>query len=217
MNQSTQQLLTWARELQAIATAGLFYSQDPFDRERFEQIQKMAAEMTSQVSELSWQQIQGLFQREDVYQTPKIDSRAIVFNEREEVLLICERDHTWAPPGGWCEHDLPPAANAVKEAREEAGVDVEPYRLVAVHDQHIHNDPWPFFTVERFFFLCRLLGGEFRENIETLESGWFPLDALPPLSARKISREQLQLCLAAHRAPDWETRFDVREAFSADA
>jgi ADP-ribose pyrophosphatase YjhB (NUDIX family) len=132
---------------------------------------EIAAEMTAEASEVDVSVIKELFSKETIYQTPKIDSRAVIFNEQDEVLLVEELDHTWAPPGGWCEYDLTPAANAVKEAREEAGADVEVLRLVAVHDQHQHNEPFAFFSVERFFYLCRLKGGEFQDNIETLQSG----------------------------------------------
>lgn len=208
MEKEQNQLQDWARELQAMATAGRFYTKDVFDAERFERIAAIAAEMTAAVSAESAEEIRQRFVKESVYQTPKIDSRAIVFNQRDEVLLVEELDHTWAPPGGWCEYDLTPAANAVKEAREEAGAEVEVLRLVAVHDQHQHNEPFQFFSVERFFFLCRLKGEHFQENIETLRSGWFPLDALPPLHPRKSSAAELRLCLEARDAVHWETRFD---------
>lgn len=209
MNETTQKVLKWAQELQALSTAGLFYTKDRFDHERFERIQELSAEMSALVAEEEPEEIKGLFVKESIYQTPKIDSRAIIFNEKDEVLLIEELDHTWAPPGGWCEFDLHPAANAVKEAREEAGVEVAVWRLAAVHDQRIHNEPYEFFTVLRFLYLCRLKGGSFQENIETLRSGWFPLDKLPNLHRSKVSEKQLRLCLEASRAQVWETDFDV--------
>ncbi len=209
MNNESNKLLDWARELQALSTAGRFYTKDAFDLERFERILEIAAEMTAKTAPDDFGAIRERFVRESVYQTPKIDSRAVIFNEKDEVLLVEELDHLWAPPGGWCEYNLTPAANAVKEAREEAGVEVELERLVAVHDQHQHNDPFQFFSVQRFFFLGRLKSGAFVRNIETLSSGWFPLDALPPLHPRKSSPEELRLCLEARRAEHWETRFDL--------
>ncbi len=191
-----------------MSTAGRFYTKDVFDRERYDRILEIAAEMTAVSSDEPYESIKAVFSKETIYQTPKIDSRAILFNERNEVLLVEELDHTWAPPGGWCEYNLTPAANAVKEAREEAGVDVEVCRLVAVHDQHKWNEPFEFFTVQRFLYLCRLKGGAFQQNIETLGSGWFSLDQLPKLHPRKIAPEQLRLCLQASQADVWETRFD---------
>ena len=89
------------------------------------------------------------------------------------------------------------------------GVEVEVQRLVAVHDQHQHNEPFAFFSVERFFFLCRLKGGEFQDNIETLSSGWFSLDDLPYLHPQKSSETELRLCLEASKAEHWETDYDL--------
>lgn len=211
MSMKTEQnkLLAWSRELQALATAGRFYTKDPFDAERFERIMEIAAELAAETSTEDYEDIRERFSRENVYQTPKIDSRAVIFNEKDEVLLVEELDHTWAPPGGWCEYDLTPAANAVKEAWEEAGAEVEAVRLVAVHDQHQHNEPFAFFSVERFFYLCRLKGERFQANIETLQSGWFSLDALPYLHPRKSSEAELRLCLEARDAEHWETQFDL--------
>lgn len=209
MNETTEKVLNWARELQAISTAGLFYTKNDFDYERFQRIQALAAEMTASVSDEPLEQIQDIFQHEYIYQTPKIDSRAILFDEADRVLLVQELDGTWAPPGGWCEYDLHPAANTAKESREEAGLEVEPYRLVAVHDQRLHNEPYEFYTVIRMLYLCRLKGGTFHENIETLRSGWFSLDALPEMNRYKVSPDQLRLCLEAKYAETWETRFDV--------
>lgn len=209
MNTTTEKLLAWSQEMQAICTAGLFYTKDRFDKERFERIQELSAEMAALVSDEQPETIHALFEREDIYQTPKLDTRAVIFNEQDEVLLIRELDGFWAPPGGWCEYDLSPADNTVKEAREEAGLEVVPYRLVAVHNQHLHNEPFTFFSVERMFFLCRVLSGGFQENIETTASGWFSLEELPPLHPRKCSPEELRLCLEANRAEHWETRYDL--------
>ena len=209
MNKEPNKLLDWSRELQALSTAGRFYTKDAFDAERFDRILEIAAEMAAETATDSFGEIRERFSKESIYQTPKIDSRAVIFNERSEVLLVEELDHTWAPPGGWCEYNLTPAANAVKEAKEEAGVDVEVQRLVAVHDQRQHGAPFPFFTVQRFFYLCRLKGGAFSENIETLGSGWFSLCDLPSLHPRKSTPEQLRLCLEARGAAVWETRFDL--------
>lgn len=209
MEKERNQLLNWARELQAMATAGRFYTKDAFDAERYERILEIAAEMTAETAMEVFGTIRDRFVREDVYQTPKIDSRAVIFNEKDEVLLVEELDHTWAPPGGWCEYDLTPAANAVKEAWEEAGARVEVLRLVAVHDQSQHNEPFQFFSVERLYYLCRLKEEAFQANVETLSSGWFSLDALPRLHPRKSSEAQLRLCLEARDAEHWETRFDL--------
>ena len=111
--------LQWAVELQSLAQAGLYYTENPFDQERYQRIRKIAAEMMAARTELPLEKVTGLFCGDVGYQTPKIDTRAAIFREGR-ILLVCENDGRWSMPGGWCEYDMSPAENTVKEAKEEA-------------------------------------------------------------------------------------------------
>lgn len=117
------QIVAWAKELQSLAQAGLFYGKDVFDKERYQRIREIAAEMMAARTELPLEKVTGLFCGDMGYQTPKIDTRAAIFREGR-ILLVCENDGRWSMPGGWCEYDMSPAENTVKEAKEEAGLDV---------------------------------------------------------------------------------------------
>ncbi len=63
--------LEWVRELQSIAQSGLAYTQNPFDIERFQSIQQIAAEIAASYSDEDMSTIKGLFQGEAGYATPK--------------------------------------------------------------------------------------------------------------------------------------------------
>lgn len=208
MKREEKTVLELAHELQAIASAGLLYSKDRFDLERFERIREIAAELVSGNTGLPTADIRALFEQNDGYQTPKAVTRAAIFNERDEVLLIHDFDGKWALPGGWCDFDQSVFSNIVKEAREEAGLDVVPGRLVCVHDNRRRNNSNSFFHSFHFFVLCEVRGGQFQANLETTESGYFPLDALPELNTHKTAPEQLALCLRAKKAETWETQYD---------
>ena len=174
----------WAAELQSLAQAGLYYAKDVFDRERFERVRQIAAEMMAERTGLPLEKVTELFCADSGYQTPKVDTRAAIFRDGK-ILLVQERSGRWALPGGWCEFNLTPAENAVKEAREEAGLDVAVKSLIAVQDRDRHNrPPYPFHIV-KIFFLCEERGGAFRENCETLASAFFSREELPPLAAEK--------------------------------
>lgn len=136
--------LQWAVALQALAQAGLAYSKDEFDRERFRRVRAIAAEIMSARSGLSLEVVEGLFCNEAGYQTPKLDCRAAVFDAGNRILLVQEKaDGLWALPGGWVDVNESIRSNLVKEVQEEAGMDVEPLRLIALHDRNRHNPP-PF-------------------------------------------------------------------------
>ena len=83
--------LNWAAELQSLAQAGLEYSRDPYDLERFERIRGIAAEMVSHMSDVPVEKVRELFCDESGYQTPKLDTRAAVF-ENDRILLVREND-----------------------------------------------------------------------------------------------------------------------------
>lgn len=134
------QIVEWAGELQSLAQAGLFYGNDVFDRERYQRIREIAAEMMAHRTGMPVELVKGLFCNETGYQTPKVDTRAAVF-QNGKLLLVQERDGAWSLPGGWCEFNMSPVENAVKEAKEEAGVDVAVKRLIAVQDRDKHNQP----------------------------------------------------------------------------
>ena len=198
------------QELHALAAAGILYSKADFDKERFERIRDIAAELLSiNTEDLTVEKAIELFTENDGYQTPKCDTRAVIFNEKDEVLLIKDYDGKWALPGGWCERNETIFTNTIKEAKEEAGLDVKPTILVAAHSHYKHNNPKSFFSVIRFFVLCDVVGGEFTANNETTESRYFNVDALPiDINTHKTNPDQIRLCLKAKHSEHWVTEFD---------
>ena len=98
-------------------------------------------------------------------------------------------------PGGWCEFNLSPADNIVKETKEEAGLDVFVNMVIAVQDRDKHNPPPYAYGVVKIFYLCGVIGGEFAENIETSESRYFSKEELPPLAEEKCNAEQIQMAV----------------------
>ena len=202
-----EQWLQWAVELQALAQAGLFYGKDVYDRERYQRIREIAAEMLASRSDLPLEKVRDLFCCETGYQTPKLDSRAAIF-QGEKILLVRENNGTWSLPGGWVDVDLSVKENTLKEVREEAGLQVSADLLIAVQDREKHNKPVYAYKVCKIFVLCTRLGGSFQPNSETTESSYFALDELPPLATEKNTEEQVRMCFDAYHAQHWTTLFD---------
>lgn len=200
------QIAEWAKELQSLAQAGLFYGHDKYDRERYQRIREIAAEMMAMRTDIPAEKIMGLFCNDEGYQTPKVDTRAAIFQDGK-ILLVCEKGK-WSIPGGWCEYNLSPADNIVKETKEEAGLDVSVRKVIAVLDRDKHNLPPYAYGVVKIFYLCDVTGGSFTENIETTESRYFSEDGLPPLAEEKCSEEQVRMCFEAYRSDEWSTAFD---------
>ena len=202
-----QKWLDWAVELQALAQAGLFYSKDVYDIERFQRIREIAAEILLTPSGLPMEKVRNLFCSETGYQTPKLDTRAAVFQD-DKILLVQENNGLWSLPGGWVDVNLSVGENTVKEVKEEAGLDVKPKLVIAVQDRKKHNPEIYAYNICKVFMLCVLLGGSFLPNSETVASGYFSMEDLPPLAENKTTRQQIQMCFDAHQAEHWETLFD---------
>lgn len=202
-----EQWMKWAIELQALAQTGLEYGHDKYDLERYQRIRDISAEMVSMQTDLPLDKVKDLFCGETGYQTPKLDTRAAVF-QGDKILLVQEEDLRWSLPGGWADVDISIGENTVKEVREEAGLEVSTRVVIAIQDRNRRNYPPSIYGICKIFVLCDLIGGSFQPNLETVDSGWFGLDELPPLSTEKVTREQIELCFEASRADHWVTRLD---------
>ena len=203
----TKPWLTWAVEIQSIAQNGLAYCKNIYDIERYERLRDIAAEMLSYKTGIPVEKVKSLFCHEQGYQTPKIDSRAAIF-KHDKILLVQENDGLWSLPGGWVDVLETIDSNTVKEVKEEAGLDVKPRFLIAIHAQHKRNYPPFAYRVLKAFVMCELLGGKFQPNSETLQSAYFALDELPEMNNEKNTKEQVELCFQAYHSKHWITEFD---------
>ena len=200
--------LDFAIRIQSIAQAGLQYGKDKYDRQRYEELRQIAAEMISAKTDIPVGKVRGLFCNESGYQTPKVDTRAVVFVDGK-ILLVHENNGTWSLPGGWCDVDQSVATNTEKEVREETGFTVKAEKLIAVQDWRKHNVRNYAYGVIKIFVLCKYKDGEFEDNIETIEIGFFDKDHIPDnLAVEKTTREQVMMCFDAMVNPDTPTMFD---------
>ena len=203
------QWLTWVRRLQAIAQGGLTYCKDPYDHDRYMEIQRIAAEMMAGgAGSVEAARILELFKNETGYPTPKLDVRAAVFVE-DRLLFVRERaDGCWTLPGGWADVGDTPSLAAIREVKEESGYDVVAKKLAAVYDRDRHGHPPIPFHAYKMFFLCELYGGEASHSHETDGVEFFAENDLPPLSLTRVTPAQIAHMFGHHRNPQWPTSFD---------
>jgi ADP-ribose pyrophosphatase YjhB (NUDIX family) len=178
-------LLRWSETLAGIARTGLGFTQSLYERERFEEVLKVAADI--RVAALEEAESDALFEEwlstvgEGVagYVTPKVAVAAVVGNEQGEILLTQRADSGWwLYPVGWADVGYSPSEVAVKEVYEETGIECEPVSLIAVLDGlRLGFARLPLYSL---VFHCRMLGGELRGHpLETSAVGFYPRDALP--------------------------------------
>ncbi len=200
--------LKWAIEIQSLAQAGLTYTDNPYDIERYERLREISAEMISEKGNIGLEKVKDLFCNEKGYQTPKIDTRAVIFKDNK-ILLTYENNGTWSLPGGWCDVLESVKTNTIKEVKEETGLDVETVKIIAVQDRNKHNKPIYAYGVCKIFVLCNVIGGKFIKNIETTGIEYFALNELPQnLAEEKCNKEQIEMCFKAVKEESWQTQFD---------
>lgn len=202
--------LAWAREIQGIAQTGLTFTRDPYDRERYEALQTLAARIMAEAGNADLCRVAALFRAQDGYATPKIDVRGAVFDAQGHILMVREvlDEGRWTLPGGWGDVNLTPAENVAKEVFEESGFSVRVTKLAAVWDRTRQgHGPSPF-SAYKLFFLCEITGGAAATSLETSEVAFFAEDALPgELSEGRVLPHQLHRMFAHHRDPALPTEF----------
>lgn len=200
-------LLVHIQKLQAIAQAGLAYSKDPYDLERFTTLHQMARNLLANVSTLEPATLDRIFFDETGYRTPKIDVRGAVVHEHKLLLVQETADRCWALPGGWAEVGEAPSRTIEREIFEESGLSTRATKIIAVQDLNTHQ-PQQFYHSYKIFFLCELLGGELRTSIETADARFFQMEALPPLSLERNSLAQVKMCYDHYLHLTKPTEFD---------
>lgn len=208
-------LIRWSEALAGIARTGLGFTESLYERERFEEILKVAADIRVAAAhdgdrvgpdELLRGWLDSVGNGVPGYVTPKIAVGAVVGNDRGELLLIQRGDSgAWLYPTGWADIGYSPSEVAVKEVQEETGIDVEPVRVIAVYDGlRLGARALPFYSL---VFHCRAVGGTLRPHpLECRDAGWFGEDALPqPLAG---AQRWQALAFAAIRGEPLDVVFD---------
>jgi ADP-ribose pyrophosphatase YjhB (NUDIX family) len=200
--------LEWAKQLQSIAQAGLTYSKDVYDLERFQLIRNISVEILSQQADIDKTVIKDLFANETGYATPKVDIRSVVFMGNKILMVRENTDGDWSLPGGWGDIGLTPSEVAVKEVKEESGFDVKPIKLIGVLDKKCHPHPPSPYHVYKMFIQCEIVGGTPKEGMETSAVEFFAENELPSLSIARNTESQIQLAFRYLHNPQEPVYFD---------
>lgn len=200
--------LQYARELHAIAQTGGHFTENTFDRLRYERLRVMASELMALGSGSAVEQIAHLFAQDVGYATPRVGVRGACFRDGKVLLVREITDGRWAMPGGWCDVNQTAGECVEREIREESGYTARAVKLAAVWERGRQgHSPYPF-SIYKLFFVCELTGGEPRTSVETSEIGFFDENQLPELSPGRNQPHQVRRMFAHHRHPELPTEFD---------
>ena len=219
-----EEVLRWSESLAGIARTGLGFTQSQYERERYEEVLHVAADMRHSIANApapghgspeelraEWMKSVGL--GVPGYVTPKVAVGAVVGNDKGEILLIQRSDSGhWLYPTGWADIGYSPAEVAVKEVHEETGIECEAVQILGVLDgMRLGFTTVPLYSI---VFHCRAVGGSLNPHpLEVKDAGWFSQHALPdpivsvdrwgPQAFAAIRGEPISASFDEPRAPVW--------------
>jgi ADP-ribose pyrophosphatase YjhB (NUDIX family) len=180
--------LDMAKRMQALAQSGLEYSDNKYDRDRYQQLRQLSLEIMQDFTDMEMEKLVRVFAAEQGYQTPKVDVRGVVFRG-DQILMVRETiDGNWSLPGGWADVGHTPSEVAIKEVWEESGLVVVPERLLAVLDKKMHNHPRICFIFIRSLFFAVKQGENSRAEWKQAKQG-----SLVRISSRRCRVRALPL------------------------
>ena len=200
----TKEFYDFVVKVHSIAKIGLTFSKDPYAIDNYKELNELSREMLEKFNDVKFDR-PSMFSR-DIYPTPSISSRTLIVNEKDEVLCVREANTgLWSFPGGWADLYDSPSKAAFNEVSQEAGVEPEITRLIALLERtpHKSNQNVPEYVM---IFEGKIDGKKFHEHChETTDVKFFPLNQLPDMS-KKLSKEEIDRVIKAYR--DGTTIFD---------
>ena len=219
-------LVRWSDTLSAIARTGMGFTASLYERERYEEVLHVAAdikaaahhlaegiETTRETDHFVQEWLDNVGEGVPGYVTPKIAIGAVVGNDDGDILLVQRRESgVWLYPTGWADVGYSPSEVAVKEVEEETGIICEPVRLLSVIDGQRMG--FSRFGMYMLLFHCRATGGTLEGHpLETSDVGWFSEGALPevtagaqwwgPMAFAAIRGEPVEAGFDSPRSPVW--------------
>jgi len=210
---SSQDLLRWAESLAGIAQTGLAFSEVQFERDRYQEIINVAADIKarastspSEAARFSEEWMTSVRTGLAGYATPKVAIGAVVGNDDGELLMIQRADSgIWLYVTGWADIGYSPSEVAEKEVLEETGIVCEAIRPLGIFDGlRLGFTTIPLYSI---VFQCRATGGSLKPDpSEVTDLGWFTPDNLPsPIAS---SERWLDLAFQAVRNEPVDVYFD---------
>lgn len=204
----TDRTLELARRLHALARTGLHFCSNEYDRERYVEIEQLAAELLSGPVPADRDALLALWRNETGYVTPKIEVRGAVFRDGRVLLVRETADGRWTLPGGWADVNESPSQAIEKEIEQESGFRARAVKLAALYDRGRHGHGESLHHGWKAFFLCEITGGEARGSYETDGVRFFVPDELPPMSIGRSTPRQVARMLEHWRNRELPTEFD---------
>ncbi|MEE6450755.1 NUDIX hydrolase [Gottfriedia acidiceleris] len=128
--------------------------------------------------------------KDNNFSPPKhiISAATIVMNEKNEILLIKGPRRGWEMPGGQVEEGESLKEAAIRETKEESGIEIEVLKFCGVF-QNVSS------SICNTLFLAKPIGGRLTTSSESLEVGYFPIEEALVMVTWKNFKQRIEYCL----------------------
>lgn len=192
---ANKQFIDFIIQVQSISKIGKLYSKDEYALRNYEELEVLSKQMLENFLQVQYDR-PNYFKR-DIYPTPNVSVRTVVFNKQKQILLVKEKNQEgYSLPGGWCDLFDSAAENAKRECFEEAGVDIKITRLIGINDRtpYLKRDETPSYTI---VFEAQLVKDHQHHDFEISEVKFFDIDNLPKFSTKNTTEENIRFINAA--------------------
>ncbi|MCM3124482.1 MULTISPECIES: NUDIX domain-containing protein [unclassified Mesobacillus] len=133
---------------------------------------------------------------QNIYSPPKhiVSAATIVINEHKEILLIKGPRRGWEMPGGQVEEGESLKNAAIRETKEETGIDVEILKFCGIF-QNVNR------SICNTLFLAKPVGGKLTTTPESLEVGFYPIEQALEMVTFMNFRQRIEYCLNEDTRP----------------
>lgn len=133
---------------------------------------------------------------QNTYVPPKhiVSAATIVMNEQKEILLIKGPRRGWEMPGGQVEEGESLKEAAIRETKEETGIDVEIIKFCGIF-QNVNK------SICNTLFLAKPVGGKLTTSPESLEVGFYPIEQALEMVTILNFRQRIEYCLDESKHP----------------
>jgi ADP-ribose pyrophosphatase YjhB (NUDIX family) len=189
-------------ELRMLARNALPFTHDRYDRERYIRILELVDLYYGATLDLPPAEVQRRLGAELGRITPNVGANAAIFDQQGALLLMQRSDdRLWCLPGGLVEVNETPAETAIRETREETGLDSLPVQLVDLFTRPAKIGVG-LHSLIAVVYLCEAVGGTLCCSPEGIDVRFWPIDAVPAWHSDHLrqARAAYDCWLARHDA-----------------
>ena len=166
-------------EIRILASNGLEYADNEYDRSRYTRLMELVEESYGQALDLPATEVRERLRAELGHITPKVGGDGAIFDDSGRILLMQRVDNgTWCLPCGWIEPGESPSETVSREVEEETGLVVRPTELVGLFPRPAGGGNGPHGVIS-ILYLCAVVGGTLACSAEGLELRYWEIEEVP--------------------------------------